>query len=48
MGHTVSLTGRTRAVLTVDFLTDVAFSRPFGYLKNNVDTHGYIKDLDSR
>lgn len=30
---------------TMDVLTDVAFSRPLGYLKQNADLHGYIKTV---
>jgi hypothetical protein len=30
---------------TMDVLTDVAFSRPFGYLKDNADLFGYIKTV---
>jgi hypothetical protein len=30
---------------TMDVLTDVAFSRCLGYLKNNADMHGYIKTV---
>jgi hypothetical protein len=30
---------------TMDVLTDVAFSRPLGYLKNNVDMNDYIETV---
>lgn len=30
---------------TMDVLTDVAFSKPLGYLKANADLHGYIKTV---
>ncbi|KAH7346262.1 cytochrome P450 [Rhexocercosporidium sp. MPI-PUGE-AT-0058] len=30
---------------TMDVLTDVAFSQPFGYLKQNSDLHDYIKTV---
>lgn len=30
---------------TMDVLTDVAFSRPFGYLRENADLFGYIKTV---
>ncbi len=30
---------------TMDVLTDVAFSQPFGYLKSNKDLHDYIKTV---
>ena len=30
---------------TMDVLTDIAFSRPLGYLKENADLHGYIKTV---
>lgn len=30
---------------TMDVLTDVAFSKPLGYLKQNADLHGYIKTV---
>jgi hypothetical protein len=30
---------------TMDVLTDVAFSEPFGYLLHNADLHDYIKTV---
>ena len=30
---------------TMDVLTDVAFSKPLGYLKANADLHGYIQTV---
>ena len=52
--RTISLANRTRrnmarkiGFFTMDVITDLAFAKPFGNLKNDKDMHDYIRSTEA-